>query len=109
MLESSMLKLFIDDERVPIVSDDTFIVRNYNDAIDFFNRCGCPSFISFDHDLGGEMSGYDIARWIVDRDLSLRGKFIPADFTFHVHSANPVGAKNIEGLLNGYLKWRGSC
>jgi len=28
------------------------------------------------------------------------------DFDFYVHSQNPVGKANIEGLLNGYLKQR---
>jgi hypothetical protein len=29
---------------------------------------------------------------------------IPDDFQFYVHSRNPVGRANIEGLLNNYLE-----
>ena len=39
-------------------------------------------------------------------DLDAREKFIPADFVFFVHSANPVGARNIKGYLNCYLAQR---
>lgn len=107
MLESTMVKLFIDDERSPIVLDDSFIVRSYNDAIDYLIRYGCPDYISFDHDLGStESTGYDIAKWIVERDISLRGAFIPKGFRFAVHSANIVGGANIENYLSGYLAWK---
>lgn len=30
----------------------------------------------------------------------------PADFAFFVHSQNPVGKANIEGLLNNYLEFK---
>lgn len=36
--------------------------------------------------------------------LDVREKFIPSDF--FVHSANPVGARNIKGYLNCYLAQR---
>ena len=72
---------------------------------------GFPSFISFDHDLGHEKyTGYDIAKQLVendmisgDKDSRERYKF-SNDFGFYVHSQNPIGKANIEGLLNNYLK-----
>jgi len=102
-----MTRLFIDDIRDPY-DDDFVVVRSYDDAIHYMRQQGCPLFISFDHDLGDadERTGYDIAKWIVERDLNDRGKFIPDEFDFHVHSANPVGVGNIIGLLTGYLKQR---
>jgi hypothetical protein len=33
---------------------------------------------------------------------------LPADFDFYVHSQNPVGAANIEGLMRQYLSVRDS-
>ena len=36
-------------------------------------------------------------------DLDNLYKF-PEDFKFNVHSANPIGKANIEGILNNYLK-----
>jgi hypothetical protein len=64
-----------------------------------------PHFISFDNDLGldenGEVApdGYAAAKWLVyESGLDL------VNLKFNVHSANPVAAKQIEGLLNNYIK-----
>lgn len=99
-----MTKLFIDDIRNP-ATHDFAIVRSAADAYEFMESFGCPDHISFDHDLGESdaPTGFDIAKWMVNRDLDTNGQFIPRDFTFYVHSANPVGAANIQGLLNNYL------
>lgn len=73
------------------------------EAIEIIDKRGCPNHISFDHDLGmEERTGYDFADWLVDKDLDNPG-FLPSDFTYNVHSANPVGAANIRGLLSRYL------
>lgn len=101
--------LFIDDERIPgnrkpPAGDRWVIVRSVNDAIKYIERVGWPGFITFDHDLGeNEPTGYDFAKWIVDRALD--GKNLPSYFTFDIHSQNPVGAENIRSLLNNYLDW----
>ena len=50
-------------------------------------------------------TGYDFAKWLVDMDMDNIYKF-PENFSFHVHSANPVGKANIEGYLNNYLNFR---
>lgn len=107
---NKIYKMFVDDLRMPI--DDTWIiVRTYHEAINVMKHCGCPIVISFDHDLGLEddgseaKSGKDVANWLVEQDLDYPG-FIPDDFKFIVHSANPVGKRNIEELLNNYLKQR---
>lgn len=102
-----MNKLFIDDIRNPS-SNDFAVVRSYSDAIAYMNSKGCPEFISFDHDLGRAdlKTGFDIAKWMVDKDLNAGGNFIPEDFSYDVHSANPVGAANIRGLLDNYLSVR---
>jgi hypothetical protein len=83
---------------------------------------GIPDMISFDHDLGEDVaiskvkmgtskrqarkekketkSGYDCAKWLVDYCLDNE---TPTPH-FVVHSANPVGAENIRGLLNNAKK-----
>ncbi len=101
--------LFLDDERIPATTDDhVFIARDYDSAIilvTYHNKC--PTYISFDHDLGlDSLTGYDFAKWLVEKDLDEDGKFIPPTFYFDVHSQNPVGKENIEEYLNGYLKCR---
>jgi hypothetical protein len=97
-------------------------VKNYDEFIHEIKQNGLPDMISFDHDLGEDVakeraskgvskrqarnlkketkSGYDCAKWLVDYCLDNDLK-IPY---FGVHSANPVGAENIRGLLNNALK-----
>jgi len=103
------MTLYIDDIREPKNTFD-YIARSSEEAIELIDKNGCPNFISFDHDLGGEDTSMIIIKWLVNKDLDMYEKnkelFIPIDFTFNVHSANPVGASNIEGFLNSYLKQR---
>ena len=71
-----------------------------------------PLIISFDHDLGDETkhTGYDVAKQLVENDIisgnkESRQSYKFCDgFDFYVHSQNPIGKANIEGLLNNYLK-----
>lgn len=107
--------MFLDDERFPATDMDPtgpwVICRSAEEAENYFDRHGCPSFISFDHDLGSRNgftlpTGHFVALDIVSRDLDSEGKFIPDGFDFFVHSQNPVGAENIRSLMNGYLKSR---
>jgi hypothetical protein len=79
-----------------------------NDAQNLVLTCGVPGFISFDHDLGTDdegnllPTGYDFAKWLVEMDMD-DIITIPRNFLFAVHSANPVGAKNIQVYLYNYL------
>ncbi len=81
-------------------------------SVDAIQTKGCPSYISFDHDLGESTatgqpleSGFDLAKWLVNSDLD--GTItIPSDFKYDIHSANPVGVANIRGLLDKYLRFR---
>ena len=99
------MRLYIDDIRNPKGKFD-HISRNSDDAIEWMIRNGCPDFISFDHDLGGDDTSMKIVKWMIEMDLDLNKEFIPEDFSFYVHSANPVGKLNIEGYLNAYLNSR---
>lgn len=112
-------KLFIDDERythevvwapadvrASYETDTWLIARNMTEVMDIVKSLGMPSFVSFDHDLGdGERTGYDIAKAMVDMDMDGTEVF-PADFSFYVHSQNPVGKKNIENYLDNYFNYR---
>ena len=102
------MKLFLDDERFPPNDgEDWAIVRDVPEAIAYIVSNGCPSFISFDHDLGEDKkTGADLAKWMTEQDMDMSGSFFPEDFDFYIHSQNPVGAANIRGWLSGYLKWR---
>lgn len=93
-----MYKMFIDDERFP-VTNDFVIVRNTSDAIDCVREHGIPTFVSFDHDLGGDDTSmrflHMLAEYMMNED-----KTLPAGFSYYIHSQNPVGRDNI----NAYMK-----
>lgn len=102
-----MIKLFLDDVREvrDVYPDDDpagwMVCRSARTAQEAVSRAW-PDHVSFDHDLGdGVPTGMDFAKWLIELDLDTGG--MPAGFTFRVHSANPPGAANIRGLLDGYL------
>ena len=101
-------------------------VLNYEEFVTWITMYGLPDTISFDHDLADEhytpeeywddydrskayqdiqmyqeKTGVDCAKWLVNYCMD-NSKRLPE---FYVHSANPVGADNIRGLLNNYLKY----
>jgi hypothetical protein len=108
-----MRKLFLDDLRtVDMVYglsevSDFDIVRNYEDYVNYIKSKGLPDFISFDNDLGLDAAnkevapdGYACAKWLVyESGLDLK------NLEFKVHSANPVAAEQIKGLLTNYIKY----
>lgn len=106
-----MKKLFLDDIRtIAMVYDISMesefdIVRNYNDFVHYVTTNGLPDFISFDNDLGLDENGvvapdgYAAAKWLVyESGCDLK------NLKFKVHSANPVAAEQIRGLLNNYIQ-----
>lgn len=100
-------KLFIDDERMPPSSHDNTswdVVRSSLEAIQYMMDHGCPMFISFDHDLGGDDTAMRVVKWMVERDIDTDGQFMPQGFTFVVHSQNPIGAANISNMLHRWIK-----
>jgi hypothetical protein len=109
-LMKKTIKLYIDDIRIP--KDETFmIVRSFHEAITYIQKNGMPDYISFDHDLGEDENGnllptgYDFAKWLVEKDLDNIYKFSDT-FNFNVHSANPIGRHQINALLNNYLHFK---
>ena len=75
-------------------------VYSYTEFVAYLEHKGLPDFISFDHDLGEEFSGYDCAKYLVDYCLDHQ---LPLP-DFVVHSQNPVGKENIERLLANFKK-----
>lgn len=109
------MKLYIDDKR-PLPDDSWTPALTYQDAIAIIDaNVGNIEEISFDHDLGldsfqiqydkdlkevcVERTGYDVALYIVQ--MKYDGKPIPTKY--NVHSANPVGAERIRGVIERYL------
>lgn len=94
-------KLFLDDERYP-VTDDWIIARSSEDARTLVRGKGMPVEIAFDHDLGGDDTSVKFIWWFIDQHYD-NGLVIPLDFTYSVHSQNPVGAERIKSLVDGFL------
>lgn len=123
-----MWTLFLDDVRKPsqvlATGGDFFLVaaKSYEEAVKLIEEKGAPKHIYFDHDLSEEHytldwadhaawqntrpTGMDLAKWIVYKDMREFGKFLPEDFTFSVHSMNPIGAENIRKCLDSYLEYK---
>ena len=99
-------------------------VKNYREFTEWIDKNGLPYMIAFDHDLGQdvandkvengmskrksrrekrtEMSGFECAKWLIDYCIDNNTE-LPQ---WTIQSANPVGADNINGLLNGFKKFR---
>ena len=110
--------IFLDDERFPIknwFSDQcVMIARSYEEAIKIIQEMSDDSklvYVSFDHDLATEKTGYDFAKWLADADSGYvegqQSGFMSDIFDFYVHSQNPIGAENIRCYMGNYLKHRG--
>lgn len=103
-----MYKLFIDDLRDAekyYPGEGFIVVRSCGDAISYVQSHGLPQFVSFDHDLGDtesevEQTGYTFAKYLIEYMFDNN---IKEPFQYYVHSANPVGLKNIVSYLeNGF-------
>lgn len=100
-------KLYLDDIRSPKESGYT-IARNIEEAKKLISEKGFPSHMSLDHDLGENKNGkplptgHDFVKWITKEYLD---KELP-EFTYQIHSANPVGADNMKGLLDNFIKFK---
>ena len=88
--------LYLDDLRPTPEGFDR--VYNYEEFVTYLERKGRPDFISFDHDLGEDLSGYDCAKYLVEYCLEHQ---LPLP-DYQVHSKNPVGKENIERLLENF-------
>jgi len=102
---------------------NTIWVKNYDEFTSEIEANGMPDIISFDHDLAPEhytppeywgdyekskkyqerqiyteKTGHSCAKWLINYSLNNHVK-LPR---YYVHSANPVGADNIRGVLHHY-------
>ncbi|WP_373059360.1 cyclic-phosphate processing receiver domain-containing protein [Zunongwangia sp. H14] len=107
-----MKNIFLDDIRdpemvyTPSEAEAFVVVRSFRQFVEYIEENGLPDFLSFDNDLGldekGDVApdGYAAAKWLVyESGLDLR------NLKFKVHSANPVAAEQIRGLLGNYIKF----
>lgn len=99
--------LFLDDERVPtsaFYDKHGFVIvcTTVDAAMNCIKILGIPAFMSLDHDLGpNEQTGYEFLKQFVNYLLDNELKW---DYDYYVHSQNPVGKSNMEGLIKSYRK-----
>lgn len=94
--------LFLDDERYPVDSSMR-IARSSQRAIALITSLGMPRHICFDHDLGADDSAMKLVHWLEEALLDQRIE-LPPEFSFSVHSQNPVGAQNIKSRMTQIIK-----
>lgn len=88
------MKIYVDDTRN--APKDFVLANNYKSAINIINENKENiEFLSLDHDLGGNKSGYDICLYLVENEI------YPKEI--NLHSANPVGVRNMYQLLDRYM------
>lgn len=97
------MKLWIDDVRPP-PGDEWMWAMTLAEALDFIEDGDCEE-VSFDHDLGGDDTAMPVAKRI--EELAFNGERAPPKW--HVHSANPVGRKNLEATLRSADRFWDLC
>ncbi len=98
-------KLFLDDQIDDPSAPDRWVPEGFigaastAQAITLVDELGPPEYMSLDHDLGVADRSIDFLKW-----LSSEYYYNPPDYV--VHSANPVGRKNIIAFMES---WKRSC
>lgn len=92
------MRLFLDDLRDP--QDGNFtIARSTEEALTLAKE-SWPTFMSLDHDLGGEDTTMVFLRRLVN-EVWDGLKQVPE---YRVHSANPVGKENIISFMESWKR-----
>ena len=96
-------KLFLDDLRAP--PDQTWVVvRTVRAAIEYVETYGLPLEMSLDHDLGGTEDAPVLLHYLVDQWLDYDKFEGLTQVKVQVHSANPVGARNLLGYWSSFVE-----
>lgn len=105
-----MTKIYLDDERSPKLNPESWIiVRSYGELVDKLKHIRLPiDEISFDHDLGGFMTGFDCLKLLIELDINSKGRVLSKDFKYNFHTANPCGRDNMMSYIKSYLKFKES-
>lgn len=98
------MRLWIDDVRTPPDATWTWVKTSADALLHLKHFAGEIAEISFDHDLGGDDTAMVVAQEIESR--AYHNRIDP--IRWHVHSANPVGRKNLEAAMTSAERfWNG--
>jgi len=101
-MKGNKMRIWLDDER-PIRDGYDLHVKTAAEAIELL-KTGQVTKISLDHDLGSEdhdKTGYAVAKWIEQAAFHGQLSFIEVN----IHSANPVGCRNMQMALNSAKRY----
>ncbi len=97
-----MYRLFLDDEREPVDGQRYVVARSSDEAMALVLDRGIPLEICFDHDLGGDDTAMRVVYAMCAHMQDHKIQF-PNDFSYSIHSQNPVGAERIASFMNSAL------
>jgi hypothetical protein len=99
------VKIFLDDDpiRDSWVDDTWTIVRTVPEAKRLLAN-NTVEILSLDHDLGDEFDGYQLCTWL--EILAASGNWDVIPHTMEIHSANPVGRKNMKAAIDNIERMR---
>jgi hypothetical protein len=108
-LGSHEMRLFLDDERLPIGPGDWKVVRTVEDlfkAIAEANASGTPvDLISFDHDLGeGQTEAKHAVQKLIDMELDEPGRHFRSLKTVVFHTANISELQNMAAKMESAVR-----
>jgi hypothetical protein len=115
--------LFLDDVRQPkqvtwveLPLVEWVVVKNFDQFIAYIKLHGCPTRVSFDHDLAPEhykddidwskplhmteLTGMDCVKWLVDYCIEHNHTFPE----YYLHTLNNQGKLNMESYISSYKK-----
>lgn len=94
------MNVYMDDLRLGPYNDAVFggfewqdyvIVRSIANTKELLSS-GLVFDLSLDHDMGSELTGYDLVKWMADTNTWPKGKMF-------IHTANPVGRNNMVATI----------
>lgn len=98
-MTAAAMNLFVDDIRNPM-DGEWVVVRSSSEAISWVEANGMPESMSLDHDLGGDDTVMVFLKWLFG---FADGKGLGPP-PYRVHSANPIGSKNIESFMESWRR-----
>lgn len=82
-------------------------LKSYDEVVNFVNKFGIPSNVSFDHDLGdidnptGEKTGYDCVKFMVNYCMDNDMEFP----NYRIQSDNGPGRENMDKYIQNFKKY----
>lgn len=103
-----VIKIWLDDVRSPPDKEWIWCTTAWETIQCLVEHEGYVSVVSLDHDLGHDIKygdGYDVVSWI-ERNVAFDPDFPVPELK--IHSANPVGRRNMESSIKSIMRFKNS-